>query len=346
MATTDTCVRSWVEDLFRVCDGFLLSCESRSVLYTPDCASCDVIWCNPLPPTHTAVGGDHRAMLLIRPSEEKNSDFGGSSSSSAASGGFRLMTNSRTSRASMMRGTVRQQSRSLVLMWFTWQTKIGSGSRLQRYWRLKGQRGCGRRGVKVRLRLPEGDGQMASGPPGRLGHAGGSCWQKHLSPGDHRTRWSRSHGYPDPSGPSPVNQFQQSACGQWNSTGWKRLFFSSPSSPPQPAHHPPHVQRILLPNTTCSVRLDTNSHTHRRLEKVRFYTKCTFPSCTKCSRFILFHLPACYCVLNNPQFHSHMTLSHSQDRSHNKKEHSDLTSDDFPWYGSRCVNPKHFSFPQ
>lgn len=82
-------------------------------------------------------------------------------------------------------------------------------------------------------------------------------------------------------------------------------FFSPTDSP-----SPPHEQRILLPNTTCSVRLYTNSHTDRGLENVRFYTQCTFHSCSTCSRWILFHLPACSGVLNNPQFYSHVTLSH------------------------------------
>lgn len=82
----------------------------------------------PMPTPTPTMAGDHRAMLLIRPSEQKKSDFGGSSSSSAAAaGGFRLTTSSRTSPASIMRGTVRQQSRSLVLMWFTCQTRISSG---------------------------------------------------------------------------------------------------------------------------------------------------------------------------------------------------------------------------
>lgn len=73
--------------------------------------------CDPSP--HPPVDGGHRATLLRRPSEEKNADFSGPSRSSAAGGGFRLMTNSSASPASIMRGTVRQQSRSLVLMWFT-----------------------------------------------------------------------------------------------------------------------------------------------------------------------------------------------------------------------------------
>lgn len=68
---------------------------------------------------------DHRAMLLVLCSGKQNSEFEGSSQSldspvSSAASGFLLMTKSRLSPASIIRGTVRQQSKSLVLTWFTW----------------------------------------------------------------------------------------------------------------------------------------------------------------------------------------------------------------------------------
>lgn len=71
----------------------------------------------------------HRAMVLVLCSEKQNSEFEGSSQSldnpvSAAASGFLLMTKSRLPPASMIRGTVRQQSKSLVLTWFTWKIKI------------------------------------------------------------------------------------------------------------------------------------------------------------------------------------------------------------------------------
>lgn len=71
----------------------------------------------------------HRAMLLVLPSAEQKSEFDVSSQSmgnavSAASTGFLLITNSRLSPASIIRGTVRQQSKSLVLTWFTWNIRV------------------------------------------------------------------------------------------------------------------------------------------------------------------------------------------------------------------------------
>lgn len=71
---------------------------------------------------------DHRAMLLVLCSGKQNSEFEGSSQSldspvSSAASGFLLMTKSRLSPASIIRGTVRQQSKSLVLTWFTWKIK-------------------------------------------------------------------------------------------------------------------------------------------------------------------------------------------------------------------------------
>lgn len=71
----------------------------------------------------------HRAMLLVLRSGKQNSGFEGSSQSSgspvsAAASGFLLMTKSRLSPASIIRGTVRQQSKSLVLTRFTWKIRV------------------------------------------------------------------------------------------------------------------------------------------------------------------------------------------------------------------------------
>lgn len=71
----------------------------------------------------------HRAMLLVRRSGKQKSEFVGSSQSSGspvspAASGFLLMTKSRQSPASIIRGTVRQQSKSLVLTRFTCKIKI------------------------------------------------------------------------------------------------------------------------------------------------------------------------------------------------------------------------------
>lgn len=71
----------------------------------------------------------HSAMPLVLPSGEQSSEFDGSSQSSgsmesAAASGFLLMTNSRLSPVSIIRGTVRQQSKSLVLTWFTCKIRI------------------------------------------------------------------------------------------------------------------------------------------------------------------------------------------------------------------------------
>lgn len=62
---------------------------------------------------------------------KQNSEFEGSSqsfgsSASAAASGFLLMTNSRLSPASIIKGTVRQQSKSLVLTRFTWEMTTSS----------------------------------------------------------------------------------------------------------------------------------------------------------------------------------------------------------------------------
>lgn len=67
----------------------------------------------------------HRAMPLVLRSGKQKSEFEGSSQLSgspvsAAASGFLLMTKSRLSPASIIRGTVRQQSKSLVLTRFTW----------------------------------------------------------------------------------------------------------------------------------------------------------------------------------------------------------------------------------
>lgn len=211
-----------------------------------------VLRCNMMrPPPPATMAGDHRAMLLIRPSEQKKSDFGGCSSSScapaAATGGLRLTTSSRTSPASIMRGTVRQQSRSLVLMWFTCQTRIGSGKPDRAPLKLKKIKEGVDMGGGGKSQLPEGDGRMASGPPGQLGRPGGSCWQTHLSPGGHRTRWNRSLGCRDPSWPSPGNQPQPSECWQW------RLFYSFfhfyPTPPPTQPIPPPHTHTAHPPHT-------------------------------------------------------------------------------------------------
>lgn len=69
----------------------------------------------------------HRAMPLVLLLAKQNSKFEGSSqspgsSTSAAASGFLLMTRSRPSPASIIRGTVKQQSKSLVLTRFTWNT--------------------------------------------------------------------------------------------------------------------------------------------------------------------------------------------------------------------------------
>lgn len=66
----------------------------------------------------------HRAMPLVLRSGKQKSEFEGSSQLSgspvsAAASGFLLMTKSRLSPASIIRGTVRQQSKSLVLTRFT-----------------------------------------------------------------------------------------------------------------------------------------------------------------------------------------------------------------------------------
>lgn len=68
-------------------------------------------------------------MLLVLPCADQSSEFDGPSQSlgsieSAAASGFLLMTNSRLSPVSIIRGTVRQQSKSLVLIWFTCNTRI------------------------------------------------------------------------------------------------------------------------------------------------------------------------------------------------------------------------------
>lgn len=123
------------------------------------------------------MDGDHRATLLIRPSEEKKSDFGDSSSPSVPDGGgLRLTTSSRISPASIMRGTVRQQSRSLVLMWFTWRTKKTSSGGylllLGGHWRSKGQRGVWMGGggwvVTWRRRSKGLRPAWSAGPSGRI----------------------------------------------------------------------------------------------------------------------------------------------------------------------------------
>lgn len=71
----------------------------------------------------------HRATPLVLSSAGRNSEFDGLSQStgsveSAAASGFLLMTNSRLSPASIIRGTVRQQSKSLVLTWFTCRNRV------------------------------------------------------------------------------------------------------------------------------------------------------------------------------------------------------------------------------
>lgn len=72
-----------------------------------------------------------RATMLFLWLGKQNSEFEGSSqsfgsSASAAASGFLLMTNSRLSPASIIKGTVRQQSKSLVLTRFTWEMTTSS----------------------------------------------------------------------------------------------------------------------------------------------------------------------------------------------------------------------------
>lgn len=72
-----------------------------------------------------------RTTMLFPWLGKQNSEFEGSSqsfgsSASAAASGFLLMTNSRLSPASIIKGTVRQQSKSLVLTRFTWEMTTSS----------------------------------------------------------------------------------------------------------------------------------------------------------------------------------------------------------------------------
>lgn len=110
------------EDVMRECEGlseryYVTNVTVRDIRVVPVFQKASVYLCG------------HRAMLLVLCSGKQNSEFEGSSQSSgspvsAAASGFLLMTKSRLSPASIIRGTVRQQSKSLVLTRFTWKITI------------------------------------------------------------------------------------------------------------------------------------------------------------------------------------------------------------------------------
>lgn len=96
---------------------------------TLDSARCDVCAGPRCCSVFKSYPSGHSAMLLVLPCADQSNEFDGPSQSlgsieSAAASGFLLMTNSRLSPVSIIRGTVRQQSKSLVLIWFTCNIRI------------------------------------------------------------------------------------------------------------------------------------------------------------------------------------------------------------------------------